>query len=166
MSKITIYVEGQNAIAFAERLLAIEGIYGRWYTVDERIAKTERIEKGINLTASILTITIAAYQGSSHIAGQIQKIYRDYQSGLEKVVIQDGDEFLRLKDITSLKSIDAILSLIPSILSLQEIVKLTIPERHKLLSPFVIATAKDFINEPELTEFSVLDGENWEEDDN
>lgn len=50
-------------------------------------------------------------------------------------------------------------------LSLQEIAKLPIAERHKLLVPFIGATAEDFLNEPELTEFSILDGEDWETED-
>ncbi|MEH2358069.1 hypothetical protein [Nostoc sp.] len=52
-------------------------------------------------------------------------------------------------------------------LSLQEIASLSLAERHKILKPFIAATAKDFFNDPELTEFSVLDGEDWEtENDN
>ena len=47
-------------------------------------------------------------------------------------------------------------------LSLQQIAALPIEERHKLLVPFIAATAEDFLNDPELTEFSVLDGEDWE----
>jgi hypothetical protein len=35
-------------------------------------------------------------------------------------------------------------------------------ERHKILKPFIAAIAEDFLNDPELTEFSVLDGEDWE----
>ncbi|MEH2456082.1 DUF2281 domain-containing protein [Nostoc sp.] len=47
-------------------------------------------------------------------------------------------------------------------LSLQEIVRLPVAERHKILAPFIAATAEDFLNDPELTEFAVLDGEDWE----
>jgi hypothetical protein len=47
-------------------------------------------------------------------------------------------------------------------LSLQEIAKLPVGERHKLLAPFIAATAEDFLSDPELTEFSVLDGEGWD----
>jgi hypothetical protein len=47
-------------------------------------------------------------------------------------------------------------------LSLQEIARLPVAERHQILAPFIAATAEDFLNEPELTEFSVLDGEDWE----
>ncbi|WP_335089724.1 hypothetical protein [Nostoc sp.] len=52
-------------------------------------------------------------------------------------------------------------------LSLKEITSLSLAERHKILKPFITATAEDFLNDPELTEFSVLDGEDWEtENDN
>jgi hypothetical protein len=51
-------------------------------------------------------------------------------------------------------------------LSLKEIARLPIAERHKILAPYIAAIAEDFLTEPELTEFSVLDGKDWEEDDN
>ena len=47
-------------------------------------------------------------------------------------------------------------------LSLQEIARLPVAERHQLLAPFIGATAEDFLTDTELTEFSVLDGEDWE----
>ncbi|MEH2240749.1 DUF2281 domain-containing protein [Nostoc sp.] len=47
-------------------------------------------------------------------------------------------------------------------LSLREIARLPVAERHKILEPFIAATAEDFLNDPELTEFAVLDGEDWE----
>lgn len=47
-------------------------------------------------------------------------------------------------------------------LSLQEIARLPVAERHKLLAASIAATAEDFLQDPELTEFSVLDGEDWE----
>ena len=47
-------------------------------------------------------------------------------------------------------------------LSLREIANLPIAERHKILAPYMAATAEDFLTYPELTEFSVLDGEDWE----
>ncbi len=47
-------------------------------------------------------------------------------------------------------------------LSLREIARLPIAERHKILAPYMAATAEDFLTDPELTEFSVLDGEDWE----
>ena len=49
-------------------------------------------------------------------------------------------------------------------LSLREIASLPIAERHKILAPYMAATAEDFMNYPELIEFSVLDGEDWEDD--
>jgi len=39
---------------------------------------------------------------------------------------------------------------------------LPIAERHKILAPYMAVTAQDFLTDPELTEFSVLDGEDWE----
>ena len=47
-------------------------------------------------------------------------------------------------------------------LSLRELVKLPLTERHRLLSPFVAEMAEDFANNPELMEFVVLDGEDWD----
>jgi hypothetical protein len=47
-------------------------------------------------------------------------------------------------------------------LSLKEIASLSLAERHKILEPLSAATAEDFLNDPELTEFSILDGEDWE----
>jgi hypothetical protein len=44
-------------------------------------------------------------------------------------------------------------------LSLRQIASLPIAERHKILAPFIEATAEDFRTDPSLTEFSVLDGE-------
>jgi hypothetical protein len=43
-------------------------------------------------------------------------------------------------------------------LSLRELVKLPLTERHHLLSPFVAEMAEDFANNPDLMEFAVLDG--------
>ena len=40
--------------------------------------------------------------------------------------------------------------------SLREIAALPVAERHKLLVPFIAATAEDFLTDPELTEFSGL----------
>jgi hypothetical protein len=46
--------------------------------------------------------------------------------------------------------------------SLQEIAKLPISERKKIIAPYLLATAEDFANDPAMTEFSVLDGEDWD----
>jgi len=48
------------------------------------------------------------------------------------------------------------------LLSLQEIAKLPVAERHNIISPYIAATPEDFLTDSELTEFSVLDGEDWE----
>jgi hypothetical protein len=46
-------------------------------------------------------------------------------------------------------------------LSLREIASLPIAERHKILAAFIPATAEDFLTYPELSEFSVLDGQEY-----
>ncbi|MEB3340737.1 hypothetical protein [Okeania sp.] len=53
----------------------------------------------------------------------------------------------------------------PSRLSMTEISRLPVAERHKILAPYIAGTAEDFLNDPELTEFSVLDGEDWDLED-
>jgi hypothetical protein len=50
----------------------------------------------------------------------------------------------------------------PLTLSLQQIAKLPVSDRNKLIAPYIFAMAEDFQTNPELTEFSVLDTEDWE----
>jgi len=45
----------------------------------------------------------------------------------------------------------------PLTLSLQQIAKLPIAERNKLIAPYISAMAEDFQTNPELTNFSVFD---------
>lgn len=47
-------------------------------------------------------------------------------------------------------------------LSLREIAVMPLTERHQHITPLIPQTVNDFLNEPELTEFSVLDTEDWE----
>lgn len=47
-------------------------------------------------------------------------------------------------------------------LSLKQLAAMTVKERHKLLAQSISSTAEDFLNETELTEFSVLDTEDWD----
>jgi ABC-type transporter MlaC component len=49
-----------------------------------------------------------------------------------------------------------------SIPSLQQLANLPVKERHQHLKAAIAATANDFSTDPELTEFSVLDVEDWE----
>ena len=46
--------------------------------------------------------------------------------------------------------------------SLQQIAALPLEERHQYLKPYVAAMADDFQHDPALTEFSVLDAEDWD----
>jgi ribosomal protein S6 len=49
-----------------------------------------------------------------------------------------------------------------SSLSLKQLAKLSINKRHQYLNSSIAATAEDFATDPELTEFSVLDAEDWD----
>lgn len=49
--------------------------------------------------------------------------------------------------------------------SLQHIAALPLEERHQWLKPYIDAMTDDFQHDPALTEFSVLDGEDWQPED-
>jgi hypothetical protein len=76
--------------------------------------------------------------------------------------VLDFVQFLVQKTANQKQLVNEAVSAPPKRLSLQEIARLPIAERHKILEPFMAATAEDFLTDPELTEFSVLDGEDWE----
>ncbi|MBW4642999.1 MAG: DUF2281 domain-containing protein [Goleter apudmare HA4340-LM2] len=67
--------------------------------------------------------------------------------------VLDFTEFLRQKLVSKI---------IKSQLSLREIAAMPLAERHQYLAQFIPQTADDFLTNPELTEFSVLDTEDWE----
>jgi hypothetical protein len=46
--------------------------------------------------------------------------------------------------------------------SLRDIAKLSLAEREEIIAPYLSAMAEDFRNDPALTEFSVLDDEDWD----
>jgi len=46
--------------------------------------------------------------------------------------------------------------------SLQELASMPLSQRHRVLAPFIADTAEDFKTDPALSEFSALDGEDWE----
>ncbi len=46
--------------------------------------------------------------------------------------------------------------------SLRDLAKLPLADRQKIISPYLLAMAEDFCNDPTLTEFSVLDSEGWD----
>ncbi|MEM9217350.1 MAG: hypothetical protein AAGD25_23810 [Cyanobacteria bacterium P01_F01_bin.150] len=50
----------------------------------------------------------------------------------------------------------------PPPLSLRQLVTLPIDERHQQLQTFIPDMVEDFANDPELTEFSVLDTADWD----
>jgi hypothetical protein len=168
MSSIEILIRGEEAEAFAQILLTIEGISRREVFEPPYKGKGQDI---IILTAAVVTIA----QGSISIAKDLKKLYESYpnREKIEIKILQDNNklvdlpEFLSAFPIESL-SVDTNKERISnaSFPSLQEIAKLPIPERHQLLSPFISDMAEDFKNDPELTIFSVLDGEGLEENDN
>jgi hypothetical protein len=47
--------------------------------------------------------------------------------------------------------------------SLRELAKLPVAERNQILAAYAPMMAEDFATMPELTEFSMLDDEDWEE---
>jgi hypothetical protein len=47
-------------------------------------------------------------------------------------------------------------------LSLRELAKLSVVERNRILAAYVPMMVEDFEHDPELTEFSVLDCEDWD----
>ncbi|WLT40714.1 hypothetical protein NON20_26335 (plasmid) [Synechocystis sp. B12] len=49
-------------------------------------------------------------------------------------------------------------------LSLQQLANLPLPERRQYLAQFIPAMTDDFLHNPELTEFNVLDTEDWDLD--
>ncbi len=49
-------------------------------------------------------------------------------------------------------------------LSLKEIAAMPLSQRHEIISQYISNTAEDFMTDLELTEFSVLDVEGWEEE--
>lgn len=67
--------------------------------------------------------------------------------------VLDFTEFLRQKFAISSPE---------SNLSLQQIVKLSVRDRHQYLKDFIATTANDFLTDSTLTEFSVLDVEDWD----
>jgi hypothetical protein len=80
---------------------------------------------------------------------------------LAQFLVQKADQKKQLPSESSESNISSTTA--PSLkLSLRQIASLPIAERHKILAPFIPATAEDFLTYPELTEFSVLDGEDWE----
>lgn len=65
--------------------------------------------------------------------------------------VLDFVEFLRYKSIQATPP-----------LSLRQLVALPIEQRHQQLQAVIPDMVEDFANDPELTEFSVLDSEAWE----
>ncbi|XWK86850.1 MAG: hypothetical protein U7127_21980 [Phormidium sp.] len=92
MANILIEVQGQDAVAATEELLAISGLSGS-YEVDEAVEREGTL-------ATIATI-VGIVGGAIAIAEQIRKWYQEYKQGksgktIEKVLIvgKDGKRLL------------------------------------------------------------------------
>lgn len=67
--------------------------------------------------------------------------------------VLDFAEFLRQKVLSNPAP--------PTKPSLQQLASLPLSQRHQVLEPFIVESAEDFKTDPELTEFSALDSEDW-----
>jgi hypothetical protein len=63
----------------------------------------------------------------------------------------------------SLSNTTPLSNIMPMKPSLRKLAMLPVAEQHRILANYVPMMAEDFRNDPELTEFSVLDGEDWVE---
>lgn len=77
-------------------------------------------------------------------------------SPVQQQEVVNFTEFLRQKFASATRKFS---------LSLQQLAKLPIEERYQYLKASIAATADDFATDSELTEFSVLDAEDWDEHD-
>lgn len=60
------------------------------------------------------------------------------------------------------RSLQATTTKQPLNISLQQIAKLSVAQRHKILAAYIPDTAQDFLTDSELTEFSIIDTQDWE----
>lgn len=166
MSNIKILIKGEEAEAFAEELAELLGIEGISRENNGEVAYKGKVGELIILVAAGLTIS----QGIVSHAKDIKNLY-DYYHDRQKIEVkirQEDGQLCDFQDFLSSSLIEplSIDNLDESLPTLQEISKLPIPERHQLLSPFISGMAEDFRNDPELTIFSVLDGEGLQENGN
>jgi hypothetical protein len=91
-------------------------------------------------------------QNTANIEENILKNLRQLPPEKQQEVL-DFTEFLRQKLASKIPTSQP---------SLQEIAALPLAARHQYLAQFIPQTADDFLTNPELTEFSVLDTEDWE----
>jgi len=107
MANILIEIQGQDAVAATEELLAISGISGSWEAAGE-----EETERGEPLTTIATIIEIVG--GAIAIAEQIRKWYQEYKQGksgkkIEKVLIVGKDGKRLLLQNATLEEIQKIL---------------------------------------------------------
>lgn len=84
------------------------------------------------------------------------------QAILEKLRLLSLEQQQVVLNFIELLSRNTVTDKVETKLSLEQIAALPLEERYKVIIPSIAATAEDFQTEPELTEFAVLDNEDWE----
>ncbi len=89
----------------------------------------------------------------------IANLERDILENLRQLPPEKQQEVLNFTEFLRQKTV----SKTPAIkLSLREIAAMPIDQRHQVLIQYIPETAQDFLTDPELTEFAVLDFDGWE----
>ena len=161
MSNLKIRIKGEKAEALAKMLSEIEGISP---------AETPLYKCLGNNKIIVLLLSVGFVADTFTISQGLGKIIKEYDNWRNQGKIQaiiekpdhstcDFSEFLSLIPQTdSTESLSQDLSSM-SLPSLQEIAKLPISERHKLLSPYMDEMAQIFNNDSELILCSLSDTE-------
>ena len=171
MSTINIIIKGEAAEAFAQKLLEIPDISLPKGTQEE----TYKSGIGKGSQAFVVSVLSSVVGAIIYDIGkqEIQEFYNHYhnQQKLEVKVKEPGksictfEQFLLSHDIKSVENSpqeDLLDSSPPSLNplpSLQEIAKLSMEERHQLLSPYMENMAEIFNNDPDLVSCWDIDGD-------
>ena len=88
-------------------------------------------------------------------------------TNIEQSILQNLRSLPMAKQQEVLKFTERLCETLPKAvkLSLRELAAMPLAQRNQYIAPFILKTADDFLNDPELTEFSILDTEDWELED-
>jgi hypothetical protein len=88
-------------------------------------------------------------------------------TNIEQSILQNLRSLPMAKQQEVLKFTERLRETLPKAvkLSLRELAAMPLAQRNQYIAPFILKTADDFLNDPELTEFSILDTEDWELED-
>ncbi len=171
MSTINIIIKGEAADIFAQKLLEIEGISLPEGT-QEDIYKSGLGNKAETIVLGVVSSLIATVITDIGTEG-INNLYNHYhnQQKLEVKVKETGksictfEQFLLSHNIQIVENShqeDSLNDSPPSLNhlpSLEEIAKLSMEERHQLLSPYMENMAEIFNNDPDLVSCWDIDGD-------